>query len=1168
MYLRSLEINGFKSFAEKIEIEFIKGITSIVGPNGSGKSNILDAILWVLGEQSYKSIRAKESSDVIFHSANKSKNFAEVVLGIDNTDRQLKVDEDIVKVSRKLFKDGKNEYRINGNKVRLKDISELFLDTGVGKSAYSVIGQGKVERIISSSTKEIRDIIEEAAGVKKIKLRKDEAEKKLEKVNDEIEKIGYVEAELFKNYKTLESQSQKAKKYLELKNELDKYKKNIYINEKNELETQYKEYAQKLKEIENNINKTDKLFKKEESELENINNYRQEINNIIEKNSNENKNLRKYIGDIKNQITLFSERKSNYNKEIEENEVIEKKLIEKINRLEDEKVKLKESINKLEKEIIEKLEINKEYEEELNNKRNILKNKELSLNSLKEKSMNFEVEKIKFQNDIETSEKKIKSIENRINELKEEYNKNNNELAILNKKTFELEEKIKNLKILFEECVENKNKTKEELEKQLKEKEILSKEKEEIVFLNNNYISKYENLKKLENNNDGFIRGVKEITNQNFNGVYGPLISLIEVDEKYQKAIEAALGGSFQDVVVKDSDVAKKCVKFLKENRIGRASFLPLDILKFKEYNFNTNLEGVIGIASNLVKYDNKIEKAIKYTLSRILVVDNIDNGLKILKTQNLNFNIVTLDGEYLSSSGRISGGMNLKSNSSLIFERRKEIKKLENLIEKNNIIIDTKSTELNNKLAHINTLMEKIKEYDTQKENLKEDAEKIKLEKNEYEVEKIKLEKSVSILKYEIDDLNENLKEFKNLKEISNEKIKIVEANLANINLEIENLKKEINSLSEEIEKYEIENSDKQIEIYSKKERVRQDKNVLEKLELEIKENQLDLEEKRSKINNLKLNYEDLKNRLIDLHKKLEENAANLVVDEEKLEKHRKELENLEKKEKNLIISIKNYEKELFKLENDKMNLVDRKTKVESYIENVKEKLKELKDIEYIEYKKDTKEIKKDIYKLEVELKSMGNVNLLAIKEYDEVKKRYDFLLEQKNDLLSSKEKLKNIIEEIENNIINNFLNAYKSINKNFGYMCKEILNNSIGKLELTDKENLLESGVELIVKFANKKSQTLTLLSGGEKSMVAVALIMAIFMYKPSPFTFFDEIEAALDDTNTKRLLKKLKDFTDKSQFILITHNKQTMKESDILYGVTMDKKVGESKILSVSM
>ncbi|TDT71886.1 condensin subunit Smc [Hypnocyclicus thermotrophus] len=1168
MYLKSLEINGFKSFSEKIEIEFIKGITSIVGPNGSGKSNILDAILWVLGEQSYKSIRAKESRDVIFHSANKSKNFAEVVLEIDNTDRQLKIDENIIKVSRKLFKDGKNEYRINGNKVRLKDISELFLDTGVGKSAYSVIGQGKVERIISSSTKEIRDIIEEAAGVKKIKLRKEEAEKKLEKVKNEIEKIGYVETELFKNYKTLELQSQKATKYLDIKNELDKYKKFIYTNEKKELENQYKEYTIELKEIEKSINRNDKLFKKEEKDLENINNYRQEINNIIEKNNNENKNLRKYIGDIKNQITLFSERKSNYNKEIEENEIVEKKLIEKIRKLEEERIELKESIAIIEKEIIKKLEVNKEYEEELNNKRTFLKNKELNLNFLKEKSMNLELEKIKYQNDIETSDKKVKSIENRINELRKEYEKNNNELSIINKEKEELEEKIENLKKLFEECIENKNKEKEELEEKIKEKEILLKEKNEIIFLNNNYISKYENLKKLEKNNEGFIKGVKELTNQKIFGVYGPLISLIEVEEKYQKAIEAALGGSFQDVVVKNSEVAKQCVKFLKKNKIGRASFLPLDILKFKEHNFNENIEGVIGIASKLVKYDKEIENAVKYTLSRILVVDNLDNSLKILKSKNFKFNIVTLDGEYLSSSGRISGGMSLKSNSSLIFERRREIKKLEKIIEKNKLLIESKEKKLENKLNKISISTEKIKEYDIKKENIKEEAERIKLEKNEYEVEKIKLEKSISILKYEIDDLKENLKEFTNLKEISNKKIKIVEKNLVDINNNIENLKEEIKKISDEIEKYEIENSDKQIEIYSKKERVRQDKNVLEKLELEIKENQLELEEKRNKIKNLKLNYEDLKTRLVNLHRKLEENAANLVVDEEKLEKYRKELLNLEKKEKELIISIKNYEKELFKLENSKINLIDRKNKIESYILNVKEKLKEIKNVEYIEYKKDVKSIKKEIYKLEIELKSMGNVNLLAIKEYEEVKKRYDFLLEQKNDLLGSKEKLKNIIKEIENNIVNNFLNAYKSINKNFGYMCKEILNNSIGKLELTDKENLLESGVELIVKFANKKSQTLTLLSGGEKSMVAVALIMAIFMYKPSPFTFFDEIEAALDDTNTKRLLNKLKDFTDKSQFILITHNKQTMKESDVLYGVTMDKKIGESKILSVSM
>ena len=593
-----------------------------------------------------------------------------------------------------------------------------------------------------------------------------------------------------------------------------------------------------------------------------------------------------------------------------------------------------------------------------------------------------------------------------------------------------------------------------------------------------------------------------------------------------------------------------------------------MDTIKTRKKTVVEFESGVLGIASDLVKYDSKIQKTVEFVLGRLLIVDNIDTGLKILKSNKYSLNIATLDGQYLSSSGRITGGGSLKSTASVIFDRRKEIRNLEEKIH-----IKTKDNNI--LLENIRNFNKKLEEYESniqqnekKKEKIKLDAEGIKEEHNTTQLDNIKVEKTLSVNKYEIDELNENLMEYTSVLNQATIKIKQTDEDLDNILFDLETFKSRYQLKENEIEDFEQSNSDKQIEQFEKIEQIKQLKINIENIEIEIKDLTLEFQEYKNRYFNCETNKKDLDEKLDNLGKKYTKESSKLETDENTLNDNKNRLKEYEKKEKELILIIKNIEKDLLQSENNYNNLKEKHEKILGRVENTIEKLEELKDIKHEKLSIDFDIAKKNLFDKEVMLKSMGNINLLAIEEYEELKVRYNFLLEQKNDLITSRKKLLNLIKEVEENIVSNFLSAYKNINNNFNYMCKEILNNSIGRLKLLDDENLLETGVELVVKFANKKSQTLSLLSGGEKSMVAVALIMAIFMYKPSPFTFFDEIEAALDDANTKRLINKLKEFTDKSQFILITHNKQTMKESDILYGVTMDKKIGESKILSVKL
>ena len=1169
MYLKALEVNGFKSFAEKIKIEFTKGITSVVGPNGSGKSNILDAILWVLGEQSYKNIRAKKSQDVIFSGGKnkKEKSFAEVSLFIDNSDGTLQSEAKEIKVTRYINKNGENFYFINDEKSRLKDIQELFMDTGVGKSAYSVIGQGKVERIVSSSSQEIRSIIEEAAGIKKIKLRKTEAENKLEKVELEIEKISYVEKELYENYKNISKQAEKALKYKELKIEIEKLKKAIFFKEKFEKTEEFQNISEKYKSIEELIENSQNEFVLKEETLEKTLEERNSINEKYDQLNLKNKELEKNLEILGNNRIRLIEKIKNLDKEISEknNDILY--LIEKKEQRE----------KKIEELATKETELNSFIDsEELSNEEtnNFLREKELAyetlenkLQSTREKVLDIEVERVKFLNDIEEADRKENTFSKKIKQLEDEIKEKQLEKSEV-EKLYKLLEKEKETleiekKVTDDDFTDTQNKQKNN---ELILRETL-KSKDELEYTLRNKTLKFDNLKKIDESNEGFFKGVKLIINEKVNGVYGPVLSLIEIPEKFMTAIESALGNSLQDIVVDSGETAKKCMTLLREKNGGRASFIPLDLIKPQSVLFNVRQsDGIYGIASTLIKYDLNIKKAIDFVFDGILVVENMNKALEVQKNGSFRGRIVTLEGDILATNGRMTGGEQAKSASNLIFERKKEIKKLEDEIKELNISYESKSKIYFEKNTSNNELLSKLDKLKEKKEEIFNRLEEKKREYNEKSFAYNVATKVLETLEFEKLEVEESIDEFIVKREKANVSIKELERKLEDIKNLIVQLDEEKLSAKEFLEKYRNENSDKRMLYATKLEERKQLFALLENFANELKDTEEEILKAKKIIENATKEKIDSEEKseilLLEIEEKREINKTD-TLELEALNSKIKELDLLEKK---LIVEIKNIETEIVKQENLLNNTREKMDKLKYSIEDFEEKLVSLEQVELVELKEDLINAKKNLKVFESRIQALGYVNLLAVEEYESAKEKYEFLYNQKNDLVESKKNLITLIKEIEDVIKASFREAYEEINKNFNYMCKEILNNSIGSLQIQDEENLLESGVELMVKFKNKKYQSLSLLSGGEKSMVAVALIMAIFMYKPSPFTFFDEIEAALDESNTKRLLKKLKEFTDKSQFILITHNKHTMKESDQLYGVTMNKEIGESKILSV--
>ena len=1168
MYLKAVEINGFKSFGEKVYIDFNRGITSIVGPNGSGKSNILDAVLWVLGEQSYKNIRAKESQDVIFSGGKEKKaaTKAEVSLIIDNSDRYLDFDNDIVKITRRIHITGENEYLINDSKSRLKEIGNLFLDTGIGKTAYSVIGQGKVERIINSSPKEIKNIIEEAAGIKKLQANRLEAQKNLGNIEVNLDKVEFILNETRENKNKIEKQAELAQKYIDLKDEKSSLAKGIYITELEQKEKNLVENEDIKIKSEEECSILQEKFDKTLNRLTTIDLEKEEVKKQKILIDSRNKELKDVISTKETEQAVTRERLDNFKKDkllkeeysLHLENKIEKKL-EEINTLIAKK-------KELSKNILEMEAANKEFERKINELEAIKVEKTDLIESRNKKIRDLELEKQLSSNEMENNERKLKSSLDEVEILKKELDEitkkeiaNNEEKDLLNSQIKAKQEELAKTEERNEFLVNQLSEISKTINK-------LSQDIREYEYQEKTSSGKLEALIRMEESNEGFFKSVKEVLNSDISGIDGVLISLIKFDDKLAKAIEAAVSGNLQDIIVEDKEVAKKCIAFLTERKLGRASFLALDTIKVSRREFKGNMPGVLGLAADLVSAEDKYKKVVDFVFGGLLIVENIDVATDILNKNLFAGNIVTVNGELVSSRGRITGGENQKSSINQIFERKKEIKVLE---------------------EKVSNLKSKIVEESKRREDLS-----IRLENYENEIDKIdsledSIRKKMELLKKDFENLSEKSERIS--KELRNIKFNIDDAEKYKTSYQdrinssvsnIEEIEKHINSLRKDLEadeltlKETLANIDELNKQFSDTRIIfLNNKNSIEQYERDIisKENEnSDLKEEKEKNSNvvmeLSQNIEELEKNEEQLQKEIEEHIK--IYNSEN-----RDIEVLNERENNLSNEERELSKDKSKLETDLLHSNDRLEKIteviekiKTDIENINEKLTELTDVtaKAIEVEK-LKSSKDYLRSLENKINNFGDVNLLAINEFKELKEKYDYLARERDDVVKSRKQVMDLIQEIDERIHEDFHTTYENINENFNKMCEETIRNTEGRLNIINPEDFDNCGIEIFVKFKNKKKQPLSLLSGGEKSMVAIAFIMAIFMYKPSPFTFLDEIEAALDEKNTKNLLAKLRDFTDKSQFILITHNKETMKESDSIFGVTMNKEIGISKIVS---
>ena len=1180
MYLKRLEMQGFKSFADKTVLEFMPGITSVIGPNGSGKSNISDCIRWILGEQSMKSLRGAKTQDIIFAGtqSRKSLGFAEASLVFDNIDGSLPIEYSEVTVTRKIYRSGETGYYINKAPCRLKDILELFMDTGIGRDGYSIIGQGKIDEILSNKSEDRRHIFEEAAGIVKYRTRKEETERKLEQTKLNLLRINDILSEIESNLEPLQQQAEKAKKYLNLKEELKNIEVGLFLYNIEKLKKSLEEFT----ENEDIMNST---LNQEEGQLEKIIILKEELKDSIDE-------ITTKIEEMQN-LGFESEKdieKLNSNINVAETKILNN--IENTKQYQEEIVELEEKIETLKQEIKQKqskkdnLKQNKEqFENELKEKEEELKklteklsSKEIKIEKLKKQVEENIDKKYELQAEISTQTANIENAEKRQKQIQNEVDNN---ILELDRTRMKREDIVKS----FNEIESERNKILKSIEEIDNKREEISdkiKEYDSQIVNNTNEMrmkqSRYNFLIETEKEKEGYIKSVKlllidcEKIKELGKGMHGVLANIISVPSEYETAIEMCLGASLQNIVTDTEEDAQKLVEHLRKNNLGRASFLPITSVKGKKVeNIKGKKIGVIGIAADLVKFDKKYEQIILNLLGRTVVVDNMKNAINIAKENNYSFRIITVEGDVINPSGAITGGsvakktVNILGRSREIETLEKELKKLKEKIQKSEKDKEKYVNSSEDIIEEIQALEKQLQEtditYATEKQRVISIDENI--EQIQKRIEKLKQEKNrtAESQKETVASKEANEKQIENINKQNEEDQKIIDefsnANkdsqkyIDDLNFDITNLKISVSSFNEsEVSIQEItEMIQKEIETHSKN-----------------KENKkLQIENAEKENETLKTEIEDTKQAIEKIKSKVS-NSGDAIgkLKKERIEKNEK----LTKKEDEQTEQFKTIEE--LKAQITKLEV--KKTKAEEDITEIINKMweeYELTPNNAGNYQKpeNIALTQRRVNVLRTNIKELGSVNVDSIEEYKNQKERYDFMCEQRLDLDVTMAKLRNVIQDMTETMRKQFKEKFEVINKNFGEVFKELFGGGMAEVTLTDETNILECGIDITVQPPGKKLQNMTLLSGGEKAFTAIALLFAILKINPAPFCVLDEIEAALDDVNVYRYAEYLKKFAKDTQFLVITHRKGTMEAADTVYGVTMEEK-GISKLLSMKL
>ena len=1180
MYLKSIEVQGFKSFANKIVFEFHNGITGIVGPNGSGKSNVADAVRWVLGEQRIKQLRGASMQDVIFSGTElrKPQGFAYVAITLDNSDHQLAIDYDEVTVSRRIYRSGESEYRINGSACRLKDVNELFYDTGIGKEGYSIIGQGQIDKILSGKPEERRELFDEAAGIVKFKRRKAIAQKKLEDEKQNLVRVTDILSELEKQVGPLAKQSETAREYLKLKEELKRYEVNLFLTETQELKVQLREVESKEQIVMGDLEETQKTSEQIRVTYEELDQQLDQKNQELDQIRNEKNQSDLLKGSMEGQINVLKE-------QINTEKINAEHLASRIQSMDKEMEEKREQIGQYQKEhedltaqARESLKRQEEAEkavQDADEKRMLLdqqveEQKQTIIQTLNEKA-DLTAKKQRYETMLEQvlvrrSEVAQKLLKSKSDESVQEEQRKEEE-----KHLRELKNRLVDLELQRGTCEEAIGQTEQEVRR-------LNRQLNETQQEYRAAYTRMDSLKNLAERYDGYggsIRKVMEVRDR-VKGIHGVVADIISTKKEYETAIETALGGSIQNIVTDSETTAKQLIEYLKKNKFGRATFLPLTSVGQKNNSFNQEKAlkepGVIGLASTLVQAEKQYEGLIRYLLGKVVVVDQIDHAIALARKFQYTLRIVTLDGELLSAGGSMTGGA--FKNTSNLLGRRREIEELEercqrcldevHRIEKELSLREGEMTGHQDELDQIrkeyqsvslkqNTVQIHVRQLEQKIQEISDSSTDMVLENTQLEEQIHELQRNQAELRKEIESLEirnaDTEKQIQKLGEIQGEyrqKREELAKDLSAIQLETAALQ----------QKYQFvrENTNRIREEIRRREEEKQ-----ELLSHGTNTDQI-IQGKQEEIQRLEEQIRTMAGQIEDGQKRLDEK----VLEKDKISRRQK---GLFQKREELSRRMTELEKEHFRLDGQKDKLTERLDRHVDYMwseyEMTYSKAEALRDDEL----SSIPELKRQADRLKSAIRALGNVNVNAIEDYKEVSERYEFMKTQHEDLVQAEVTLLNIIEELDTGMRRQFDEKFKEIRSEFDKVFRELFGGGHGNLELVDGEDILEAGIQIVSQPPGKKLQNMMQLSGGEKALTAIALLFAIQNLKPSPFCLLDEIEAALDDSNVDRFAGYLHKLTAHTQFIVITHRRGTMVAADRLYGITMQEK-GVSTLVSVNL
>lgn len=1177
MLLKSLEMQGFKSFPDKTELNFGKGITAVVGPNGSGKSNISDAVRWVLGETSTKNLRGSKMEDVIFGgtSARKAVGFAQVQLTLDNSDGTLKDKGDTVTVSRRYYRSGESEYKINGENVLRRDIHELFMDTGLGADGYSMVGQGKIDSIISAKNEDRRELFEEAAGISRFRHKRKDAQRRLDQAQENLVRLLDILGELESRVGPLKAQSEKAAKFIELSDEKKNLEIGVWVNKINKFTNELREQEHKIDAANESYNICENELKSIENDIEAALEKTAEINDRIDEIRSggaafEEAALKKdgEISVLETTISHNNETALRFKSDIElaakGNVAIDDGIAEKqalIEKCESESVSKKQQLQKTAEEMQRLVSSNEEFSRlsaELNNTIAALTVK-LSDFRVKATQAKSSMDEIKART--ETVDESIKSAEAALAAENSKKADNDAALAQLDEKIAENSNSVAGFGLKQKSKSQKANELKEQLEKlsrQLSEKE-----------------SKARMLSDLEKNMEGYSGAVKAVMRRArekaLGGIHGPLSQLIQVENEYSVAVEVALGAAMQNIVTSTEADAKRAIYYLKENNVGRATFLPISNIKsrvFEERGLEDNL-GFVAVASDLVQCADQYKNIVGSFLSRVVVVVDMDSAIGIAKKYKNRFKIVTLDGQVINPGGSMTGGS--RARGAGILSRANMIEELETQAKKIKADYDEIAAEYKLAAEEANRAAAQMQAAQAELMTAKED--------------RIRTEGEGRLIAGRISALSSQLSALADEKENAGGRIMLFEqafkendGKTAEIRAQIESAESRLNQVSgdakgilEQREALRAQTENINIEILALAKDSQAAKLSIEELQLQkstqtgrVKSIEDDIKELESKNSALKASVDALKKEAEELRQKSAQSGQEisaLIEQRNGLDKRSAELRALERN--------KGQERE--KLSAEIVRLDERKIAMRKEYDELNDMLFEQYELTRREAEalniqiENMQEAKKRLHEIKVAIKKLGSINVGAIEEYKEVSERYEFLKEQTDDIEKSKSELNKIIEDLTASMSEKFMLQFNKINAEFKTCFADFFGGGKGEILLEDPNNCLESQIEIKIQPPGKSVQNINLFSGGEKSLAAMALLFSVLKVTPSPFCIYDEVEAALDDVNVERFAKYMRRMTDKTQFISITHRRGTMEEADVLYGVTMQEK-GVSKLLEL--